>query len=275
MWSELVRFWRLLVSVSDLAANANLGLISAGVAFFGMFAIFPAMAALIALFGLVADPSVVEGMLQLLSDIIPPQAFGLFEGQLTRLLKAGSDTLGLATLISIGVALWSTRAGVGALMSGINAVSGQPDRGGLRHAFVALMMTVSLIFVAIVALLLVVGAPIVISLLPPEAQPGWILEAVRWLVVLLVLLSALGLLYRYGPNRPEVRIGFFSPGAVLVVVFWFAASAGFSIYLTNFGRYNEVYGSIGAVVAMLMWLYISAYLILLGAALNVVLLGRR
>ncbi len=275
MWPKLVWIWRMLSDVADVAGAANLGLISAGVAFFGLFAVFPGMAALIAIFGLLADPSVVSEQLELLREVIPTQAYQLFSAQLNRLLSADTSALGLTTMVSIAIALWSTRAGVGALMSGVNAVSGRPDRGGVRHAFVAMLLTLALIFVAIVALLLVIGAPIVLALLPPEAQPGLVLEAIRWAIVLVVLLSALGLLYRYGPNRPVIRPGLLSPGAVLVVVFWFLASAGFSYYLTNFGRYNEVYGSIGAVVALLMWLYISAYLILLGAALNVVLMGRR
>ncbi len=275
MWSAALKVWRTISDLADIAASANIALVSAGVAFFGLFAVFPGMAALIAIFGLVADPSVVSGQLELLRDIIPVQAHDLFAAQLQRLLTAGSNTLGLTTALSIAIALWSTRAGVAALVSGVNAVSGRPDRGGFRHAIVALLLTLALIFVAIVALLMVVGAPILLALLPPDTQTAWIIEGVRWGVVLLVLFSALGLLYRYGPYRPVVRSGLVSPGAVVVVVFWFVASAGFSYYLANFGRYNEVYGSIGAVVAMLMWMYISAYLILLGAALNVVLLGRR
>lgn len=153
----------------------------------------------------------------------------------------------------------------------MNAIFGTPNRGGVRHALVALLLTLTLIGMAIVALFMVVIAPIAIALLPLQAETEQLLEVIRWIVALLSLLAALGLLYRYGPNRRGARPSWLTPGALLVVVAWLAASAGFSLYVTNFGSYNEVYGSIGAVIALLMWLYISAYLILLGAVMNVAL----
>ncbi len=249
----------------------NLGLISAGVAFFGMLAIFPGLAAIIAIFGLVADPVVVDAQLDLMRNIIPGDVFTLIDQQIESLTGARTEELGLATLISIGAALFTARAGVAALMRGLNAINRQPNRGGVRHFLIAFLLTVSLVGMAIIALLAIVVAPIVLALLPLGPTAGAVAELVRWTVAVLVLLIALSLLYRFGPNRRGARMAWITPGAFVALVAWAGASAAFSIYLTNFGRYNEIYGSIGAVIAMLMWTYISAFLILLGAALNVAL----
>ena len=129
-------------------------------------------------------------------------------------------------------------------------------------------LTLCLVFLAIVALLAVVIAPVVLAFVPLAGSTAWLLEFLRWIIALGVLLLALGLLYRFGPARPGPRGRWFTVGAVVVIVLWILASAGLSFYLTNFGAYNEVYGSIGAVIGLMLWLYVSAYLILLGAALN-------
>lgn len=262
------RVWRLLVDVWEFAGRKQLSLIAAGVAFFGMFAIFPGIAAVIAIFGLLADPIVVSEQLTLMQDIIPADAYQLFAGQINRLLFARTDTLGWATVASIGLALWSSRAGVGALMGGLNAIAGIPPRNGIVHAIVALGLTICLVSLAIVALLAVVVAPVVLTFLPVAGATAWLLEGLRWAIALAVLLLGLGLLYRFGPASKGHRGRWFTVGAVTVVILWIGASAGLSFYLTNFATYNEVYGSIGAVIGLLLWLYLSAYLILLGAVLN-------
>lgn len=266
---RLIHLWRLLRAVYEGIERAHLTLIAAGVAFFGLFAIFPAIAALIAVFGLLADPVIVETQFQLLEDVIPAEAFDLFNAQIGRLLGTRSETLGWATIVSTGLALWSARAGVAALMRGLNVIHGGPNRSGLTHYAVALALTFCLVGIAVVALLAVVIAPIVLAFLPLPMGVGLLLSAVRWVAALFILMAALGLLYRFGPNRVDVRMGWITPGAAFVVVMWLLASMGFSAYLSNFGSYNEVYGSIGAVAAMMMWLYISAYLVLIGAVLNV------
>lgn len=265
-----MQIWRWGRDVFELAGRVHLGLIAAGVAFFGMFSIFPALAALIAIFGLVADPVIVSDQLELVRELIPTEAYALINDQVTRLLGAQTGTLGLATLISIFLAVWAARAGVAALIQGLNAINGRPNRGGIWHYIVALFLTVTLMFICIVALLSVVVVPVLLALVPVTAGWSWLIEGLRWSVTFVIVLSALSVLYRYGPNRRGDRMRWITPGAFLVVIVWVAASAGFSYYLTNFGSYNEVYGSIGAVVAMLMWLYISAYLVLMGAALNVI-----
>ncbi|OUD10565.1 ribonuclease BN [Marivivens niveibacter] len=272
-------FSKLMAAVSAFrkvwSAN-DLDLISAGVAFYGLFSIFPAIAASIAVFGLIADPVVIYDQLNLLREFIPADVFNLLRAQVNRLLSAESTTLGWASIVSLGIALWSARAGVGALIRGLNAITGVQSRSGVRHLMTAVGLTAALIGVGIVALIMVVIAPVVIAFVPLASKIEGLLLALRWVVALLVLLIALGLLYRYGPNGDGVSRGrIFTVGSVVAVVLWYGASWLFSYYLANFGNYNEVYGSIGAVAAMLMWLYISSYLVLLGCVLNVALLRIR
>jgi len=267
------RIWRVLVAVWTTAGEKHLGLIAAGVAFFGMFGIFPGIAAVIAIFGLIADPVVIAEQLALMEDIIPPDAYNLIASQVFRLVAAPTDALGWATGVSIALALWSCRAGVGALIGGLNAIAGQRTRNGLWQMVVALMLTFALVTLAIVALIVVVIVPIGLAFVPVASSTAWLLEGIRWLIALGVLMTGLSLLYRFGPARIGSRGRWLTVGAFIVVVLWVAASAGLSYYLTNFASYNEVYGSIGAVIGLLLWLYVSAYLILLGAALNVEIHG--
>ncbi|MDX8349487.1 MULTISPECIES: YihY/virulence factor BrkB family protein [unclassified Cognatiyoonia] len=267
--ATLLHIWRVLAAVWTSAGEKHLGLIAAGVAFFGVFGIFPGIAAVIAIFGLVADPVIIAEQLVLMEDIIPPDAYQLLSSQITRLVSAPSEALGWATFVSITLALWSCRAGVSALIGGLNAIAGQRLRNGIWQTVVAFLLTIALVSLAIVALTVVVLLPIALAFIPVATSTAWVLEGVRWLIALGVLIVALSLLYRFGPARTGGRGRWVTIGAFVVVILWVAASAGLSYYLTNFASYNEVYGSIGAVIGLLLWLYVSAYLILLGAALNV------
>ena len=264
----LRRGWRLLMDVWTTAAERHITLIAGGVAFFGMFAIFPAIAAIISVFGLVADPAVVVQQLDLMKEIIPEETYLLLVGQMGRLLAAQTDTLGWTSILSLALALWAARLGVAGLMEGLNAIAGRRARNGFKQVVVALTLTLALVALSITALIAVVVAPIFIAFAPLPSDTAWALEGVRWAVALVVLYAALSLLYRFGPNQRGARLRWMTVGAATAVVLWIGASAGLSYYLGNFARYNEVYGSIGAVIGMLLWLYLTAFLILLGAALN-------
>jgi len=255
----------------------NLSLISAGVAFYAMLAIFPALAALIALWGVFSDPGLIDDQVSLLSRFIPADGFALFEAQVERLINANDTTLGYTTLISLGAALWSTRAGVAALIRGLNAVYSAPHRTGIRRAFAAMLLTICLVAMALVAMACIVVAPIALAILPLGAFAENTFEILRWLLVVSVVVMGLGLIYRFGPNHQTayLKVSWVSPGAIMAVLIWGVVSWAFSLYLANFGKYNEVYGSIGAVVALLMWFYISAWVVLLGATVNCELARRR
>ena len=149
----------------------------------------------------------------------------------------GSGTLGWATIVSIALALWSARAGVGALIGGLNAIAGERNRNGFLQVIVALILTVVLVALAIVAMLVVIVVPVVLAFIPVANSTAWLLEGLRWLIALGVLLLGLSLLYRFGPARIAARGRWLTVGAVVVVVLWVAASVGLSFYLTNFASY--------------------------------------
>lgn len=263
----LVYWDALKASVNHISEN-NISLIAAGVAFFGMLSLFPALAALIAILGLISDPVVVVAQLEEVRGLLPDDVYRIVNDQVVSLVTARADTLGWAGLLSLMVALWSARAGVGAMMIGLNNVYNERNRGAAGHYFRALMLTIGLVAVGITALLTVVVAPIVLAFIPLGPFGNLIADVVRWSIAIIVLLAGVGVLYRYGPNRRPARVQWISCGALLAVVSWALISVAFSYYVANFGNYNQVYGSIGAVIAMLIWLWISSFLVLLGASLN-------
>lgn len=259
------RIWAIGLYVSEVIDERNLGLIAAGVAFYGILAVFPGLAAVIALWGVIGDPGLVAVEIGRLDALLPRDVEALLVGQLEALASADGLTLGWASALSLGLAIWSARAGAAALIRGLNAIYHVPNRTGISHYLRALFLTLALIGVALAALLSVVVLPAILAFIPLGFGTQIILFASRWIFVVGVLLAGFWLIYRLGPNIKSARIW---PGALLAVLMWTGASAGFSVYLTNFGAYNEVYGSIGAVIAMLMWLFISAWLVLVGGALN-------
>lgn len=256
-------------------AKNNLGLIAAGVAFYSMLSVFPALAALIAVLSLIADPAVVIVQLEEIRGLMPDAVYDILNRQIVTLVSASSGTLGWAGAVSLGVALWSARAGVGAMMHGLNLVYAQEGRSSLRHYLRALLLTVSLLGVGVISLLTIVVTPIVLSFFPLGGFASFVVEVLRWAIAIVVIFAGIGLLYRFGPNRKGIRIGWLTPGAVVAGTSWAIMSIGFSFYVTHFGNYNEVYGSIGAVIAMLIWLWLSSFLVLLGAALNAEIEKRR
>lgn len=251
------------------AAKANLGMIAAGVAFFGFLAIFPAIATVIALWSYWADPAIIRQEMLILADFLPRDAFSLLTGQVEALLRANSSDLQLATLISIAVAFWSARAGVAGMISGLNAVHHRPERGNMRHILLALVLTLVLITIALAALLAGIIVPLILAFLPLGTFAALALEVANTLLSLGLLTVGLAITYRFGPNRPDHhQPKLFTRGLVVALILWLLVSRGFVIYLQNFNNYNQVYGSIGAVVILLMWLYFSAYAVLLGAAVD-------
>ena len=262
------RLWKLVKAVWLATDERHIGVIAAGVAFYGMFAVFPGMAATIAIYGFFSDPSVIRTYMDAVHDVIPAAAYDVLETQLIALLKADSRTLGWTTVLSLLLALYSVNAGVAALISALNAINGHRPRAGLRRVLGSIGMTFAILGLAVCALATVVFVPVALNFLHVGPAEGLILKVLPWLVLILVLLAFLGMIYRWGPNREGDRFGWLTPGALLAVALWAIASIAFSIYLGNFGSYNRIYGSIGAVIALLMWFYISAYIVLLGAVFN-------
>ncbi|MDW4499273.1 YihY/virulence factor BrkB family protein [Sulfitobacter sp. D35] len=253
--------------VGDIAED-NLMLISAGVAFYSMLSIFPALAALIAVLSLIADPEIVVTQMEDVRELMPNDVYEILNTQIVGLVNTSSDTLGWAGIVSLMVAMWSARTGVGAMMNGLDTVFDNAPRTSLSHYIRALWLTGALIGVGLVAVLMVIIIPVTLKFVPLGSVTAAVIELLRWVIAITVIFIGIGLLYRHGPNRHRARPPFFSPGAVFAVLSWAAMSVAFSFYVREFGNYNEVYGSIGAVIAMQVWLWLSALVVLVGAVLN-------
>ena len=263
MFARLLGIWERLNRV-------DLSLISAGVAFFGFLSVFPAIAAVITIWGFAFDPTVIRAQLDLAQDYLPADAYILLYGQVERLLATTGSSLGLATLISLLVATWSARAGVAALIGGVNAIHGFPARAGLRGVLRALVLTMMLVALVIAAMAMTVITPVILAVLPLGPAESFALEGVNFIVGLLLVVLAIAMTYRLGPNwrASGLHPRLLTVGLFVAVTLWAAASRGLVFYLTNFADYSKVYGSIGAVAALLMWFYLSAFAVLLGAAVD-------
>ena len=245
--------------------QAELDLIAAGVAFYGFLAIFPAAAAVIAIWGYVSDPSVIRSELALLRNVLPPDVFTLLSDQVEGLLTLNTSNLGLTSILSTLFALWSARAGMAALIRGLNAIHQRPNRSGHWHQLRAMALTFVLLGLVLAALILSVILPLVMVLLPVNLRA---LEGANMLLGLGLGILAMALAYRLGPNHGPKPPPLLSLGLLVAVILWVLATRGFMLYLENFPSYNRIYGSIGAVAALMMWLYVSAYAVLLGAAVD-------
>ena len=261
-------FFKALVASLRVIGEKNVALIAAGVAFYGMLSLFPALAALIAVLGLISDPVVVVAQLEEMRGLLPDDVYEIINRQVTSLVTTSSGTLGWAGAVSLAVALWTARAGVSAMMIGLNTVYDEPNRKSAWHYLRSFLLTIALVLVGIVALLTVVVAPVVLAFFRLDDFTVMLIDLLGWCIAIAVLFAGVGMLYRFGPNRQSARLPWVTSGAVLAVVSWALVSIGFSYYVANFGNYNQVYGSIGAVIAMLVWLWLSSFLVLLGAAFN-------
>ncbi|MDM7931749.1 YihY/virulence factor BrkB family protein [Tabrizicola sp.] len=265
----LGRFWHFMVAVFTRVGDGHFGLIAAGVAFYAMFAVFPGLGAAVALWGLVADPGVIAGYLEVAERFLPREAGLLVRDQVMDLITAPRTALGWTTVLSFGIALYSARAGVSALIQGLDVVHRARPRGWLRGYAVDFMLTIALIGALFVALVTVVVVPILLSYVTLGTFEAWLTKLLPWGAMFLLVLTCLSILYRFGPN---LEGGFKSPwvsvGVLVAAVSWAGVSIGFSVYLANFNSYNAIYGSIGAVIILMMWLYLSVWAVLLGGAIN-------
>ncbi len=247
----------------------KLSIVAAGIAFFAMLAIFPGLAALIAIYGLIADPATVQHEINAIHGVIPGEAQKLIGTYLESLVHAGSSKLGIGLILSVLFALWSARAGTVSLVEGLNiAYEESEKRGMIRYQAVAITMTVAAIIFAIVALALVAAVPAAVKLVPLSAAAETLGLILPWPI--LIALSTIGLAatYRFAPSRREAKWRWVTVGGVAATVLWIVASVGFSFYVQKFGNYDKTFGSLGAVVILLTWLYLTAYVVLLGSCLN-------
>lgn len=247
----------------------NLMLVAAGVAFYAMTAIFPAIAAFVSIYGLFADPHAVQAEINAYSGLLPDNALKLLTDALSSFSSKSGSALNVALLVSLAVAIWSAKAGVSSLMTGLNIANETIEKRSLWfQQGVALAMTVGAILFAIVALAAIALLPAVIAFLPGDDDMRTILSFGRWPLLAVLVCFGLAIVYRFGPYRVQAKWRWITWGAAIATILWLLGSAVFSIYVSRFGSYDATYGSLAAPVVLLLWFWLSALVILLGAEID-------
>ncbi|WP_457108794.1 YihY/virulence factor BrkB family protein [Methylobacterium sp. P5_C11] len=251
----------------DIGEN-RLSLIAAGVTFFTLLAIFPAVAALVSCYGLFADASTINDQLASLQGILPQGALEIISDQVKRLNEQGNTTLGFSLLISVALSVWSANGGVKHVFDALNLVYNEREtRSFVVLNLVSLTFTGGALLFLVLALSAIVVLPVVLAFVGLGTDAWW-LTLLRWPALLLAVLLGLAMLYRYGPSRDAPRWRWVTPGGVLAAVLWLAASLLFSWYVAHFGSYNKTYGSLGAAIGFMTWIWLSTMIVLTGAQVN-------
>jgi membrane protein len=260
-WMDIM--WRAWGEVSE----ANLFLIAGGVTYAILLALFPGLAALVSLYGLVLDASQIEKQVGALSEVLPAETQQLLVEQLHKLVEASSGALGIGATAGVVLALWSASRGMSGLITALNIAYEEKERRGFfKLNMLALGLTLAQLVAGIVAIALVAVLPAAVQFL--NVGTKWLLLLVQWPLLIVVVMLGLAILYRYAPDREKPQWRWVSPGAIAATFLWVIASIGFTIYVANFNSYDKTYGSLGGVIVLLTWLYLSALMVLLGAVIN-------
>jgi membrane protein len=244
-------------------------LIAAGLAFYAFLSLFPTLIAAVLLYGLLADPAQVSDQVNSIGSALPSSAQQLLSEQMTSLTKTNQQSLGIGLVVALVVALWSASGGMGNLITAVNITYDEVDRRSIIvRKGLALLMTLGAIVFVVVAVALIAVLPAVMSSLGLPLVVQVLVQVVRWVGLVAAMMVALAVLYRVAPNRDAPKLRWVSVGAVAATILWIIASVGFSLYVDNFSSYGKTYGSLAGVVILLIWLWITNYLVLLGAEMN-------
>ncbi|CAM3074118.1 hypothetical protein JHFBIEKO_4453 [Methylobacterium mesophilicum] len=242
--------------------------VAAGVTFYTLLSLFPAIAALVSCYGLFADVNAINEHLAQLHAVLPTGAVELIGDQIKRIAAKGSSSLSVTFFTSLLLSLWSANAAMKAMFDALNVVYEEEEKRNFLWLNIrSLTFTVGALLFIIIALNAIVVVPIVLNFLG-LGSGAWLLAALRWPAVLLVLLAGLSVLYRFGPSREHARWRWVGVGSVVAGLLWLIASLLFSWYVASFGTYNETYGSLGAVIGFMTWIWISSTIVLLGGEIN-------
>jgi membrane protein len=262
-WKDI--FWR----TYQQTGEDRLLAVAAGVVFYGLLAIFPALTAVVSLYGLFASPTAIGDHLSLAAGLLPQGTVDILREQIGHLTSGSGAKLGFGFVIGLAVALWSANSGMKAIMDALNVVYEEKEkRGFIQLNLVSLAFTLAAIGAVLLALGAVVVLPIVLNFLGLPNVTDLLMRLARWPLLLTLIIIGLAVLYRYGPSRRQPRWHWISVGSVIAAVAWLVSSALLSWYLASFANYNATYGSLGAGIGMMMWMWISSIVILFGAELN-------
>lgn len=261
--------FRIAANVVSRVGRNNLTLVAAGVAFYAMTAIFPAIAAFVSIYGLFADPNAVQKEIAGYSDLLPASSLQLISVALRTFADKSSSTLNLALVVSLGLALWSARAAASALMAGLNIANETAEkRGVVAQQLVALALTLGALAFAMLAIAAVALLPAVMDFLPLAAGLKTGLSLGRWPLLAAIVCFGLAIVYRYAPSRENAEWKWVTWGAAIATLLWLLGSCAFSFYVSRFASYDATYGSLAAPVVLLLWFWLSALVVLLGAEID-------
>jgi len=247
----------------------QVSLAAAGCAFYATLSLFPAISVLVSIYGLVFDVKAVEQQLQVLRDVLPPPAFSLIDDRVRELVSQPSGTLSIGLLVSVVLAFWSAATGTKSVLSALNVAYETTERRGyFRFQLVGLVMTFCAVAAATVAIAVLVLLPTVIGFVGLSDYSAGLINVLSILMLIVLVGGTIALLYRFGPSRRRPPNQHIFPGAIVATVLWLIASVGLSFYVSRIARLGVTYGPLGAVVAIMLWFYITAYAVLLGAELN-------
>lgn len=265
-----VRGWRaiLMRTFSEISADRVM-VVAGGVSYYGLLSLFPSITVLVSLYGLFADPGSISDHMQMLGGFLPKEALSIIGDQVTRIVNADQSQLSLAALAGLLVAVWSANSGVKGMMDALNiAYDAEEGRSFIAFNLVSLALTLSAVVGLIVMFGVVAVMPVILQMVWLGSIADFLLWAGRWPLIFVIILLGLAVLYRYGPSRPNARWRWITPGSFLGAVGLVACSMLFSWYAANVADFNKTYGSLGAAIGFMIWLWLSAVIILAGAELN-------
>lgn len=262
-------WWAIAQATLSQIGTDRVTAVAGGITFFGLLSLFPALTAFVSVYGLVADPATISGHLDMLETFLPQGALGIIRDQVQAITSSPGTALSLAGIGGLLVAFYSANGGMKALLSALNVAFFQTEtRGFLKLNLVSMAFTLGGLVMIVLMLGIIAVIPILLQMLPLADSTSALVGVARWPIMFGVLILALAALYRWGPDAPDSRWRWISPGAVIAAVGLVLTSILFSWYAANFADYNETYGSLGAVIALMMWLWFASTVVLVGAEVN-------
>ncbi|MFD0987849.1 YihY/virulence factor BrkB family protein [Methyloligella solikamskensis] len=262
-WRDV--FWRVVGQIGDDRVLA----VAAGVVFYMLLALFPALAAFVSIYGLTASPDTITEHINTIAAVVPEGGLDIIQDQISRLTDSRNASLSFGFLFGLGLALWSANAGIKAVMDALNVVYDEKEkRSFIKLNLISFAFTLGALAFMIAAINAIVILPLVLSWVGFESYAGQLISILRWPALVVIVLVWLALLYRYGPSRASPQWRWLSVGSLFAALAWLGGSALFSWYLSNFANYDATYGSLGAAIGLMMWLWLSIIIILLGAEIN-------
>lgn len=262
-------WWTITKDVGRESNHDNVAIIAAGVAFFTMLAIFPLITACISIYGYIADPARVQTQLENISRLFPAQAWDILNTQILAVASTPNAQLGLGIAFGLLIALWSAGAGIRAIMRAMNVAYDEIESRSVA-AFYALagMFTLSVTIFLWIALAVIVGVPAFLSFVKLDGLAAFVTQILPWAILLGLFGFAVSVLYQYGPSRRPAKLRWVIPGCLFATVSWIVISIGFSWFVSAFGAYNKTYGSLSAAIILLIWFWLTSFVIIIGAEIN-------